>query len=70
MKINKHYSEISESYLFSTVAKKQREFSAAHPDREIIRLSIGDVTLPLAGAVVKAMHDAVDEMSTKEGIHG
>ena len=70
MKINKHYSEISESYLFSTVAKKQREFSAAHPDREIIRLSIGDVTLPLAGAVVKAMHDAVDEMSTKEGFHG
>lgn len=70
MKINKHYSEISESYLFSTVAKKQKEFSAAHPDREIIRLSIGDVTLPLAGAVVKAMHDAVDEMSTKEGFHG
>ncbi len=70
MKINKHYSEISESYLFSTVAKKQKEFSAAHPDREIIRLSIGDVTLPLAGAVVKAMHDAVDEMGTKEGFHG
>ena len=70
MKINKHYSEISESYLFSTVAKKQKEFSAAHPDREIIRLSIGDVTLPLAEAVVKAMHDAVDEMGTKEGFHG
>ena len=70
MKINKHYSEISESYLFSTVAKKQKEFSAAHPDREIIRLSIGDVTLPLAGAVVKAMHNAVDEMGTKEGFHG
>src|SRR5699024_3440582 len=51
-------------------AKKQKEFSAAHPDREIIRLSIGDVTLPLAGAVVKAMHDAVDEMGTKEEFHG
>ena len=70
MKVNKHYNEISESYLFSTVAKKQREFSQAHPDRELIRLSIGDVTLPLAGAVVKAMHDAVEEMSTKEGFHG
>ena len=70
MKVNKHYNEISESYLFSTVAKKQREFSLAHPDRELIRLSIGDVTLPLAGAVVKAMHDAVEEMSTKEGFHG
>ena len=70
MKVNKHYSEISESYLFSTVAKKQREFSAAHPDRELIRLSIGDVTLPLCQAVVKALHSAVDEMSTQEGFHG
>ena len=70
MKINKHYNEISESYLFSTVAKKQREFSAAHPDRELIRLSIGDVTLPLANAVVQAMHQAVTEMGTKEGFHG
>lgn len=70
MKVNKHYSEISESYLFSTVAKKQREFSAAHPDREVIRLSIGDVTLPLAEAVTKAMHDAVNEMATAEGFHG
>ena len=61
MKMNHHYEEISQSYLFSTVAKKAADFQKKYPDREMIKLSIGDVTLPLAGAVIKALHGAVDE---------
>ena len=70
MKINKHYAELADSYLFSTVARKAAEFQKAHPDREVIKLSIGDVTLPLAKCVIEAMHKAVDEMGTAEGFHG
>ncbi len=70
MKINKNYQNVADSYLFSTVARKQREFQEAHPDKKVIRLSIGDVTLPLAPVVIGAMHKAVDEMGTKEGFHG
>ena len=70
MNINKHYAELADSYLFSTVARKAAEFQKAHPDREVIKLSIGDVTLPLAKCVVEAMHKAVDEMGTAEGFHG
>lgn len=70
MNINKHYAELADSYLFSTVARKAAEFQKANPDREVIKLSIGDVTLPLAECVVEAMHKAVDEMGTAEGFHG
>ena len=63
MKINENFLKIESSYLFSTVAKKQREYQAAHPEADVIRLSIGDVTKPLAPAVIKAMHKAVDEMA-------
>ena len=70
MNINKNYQNLEDSYLFSTVARKQREFQEANPDKKVIRLSIGDVTLPLAPAVIDAMHKAVNEMGTKEGFHG
>ena len=70
MKMNHHYEEISQSYLFSTVAKKAADFQKKYPDREMIKLSIGDVTLPLAGAVIKALHGAVDEMSKAETFRG
>lgn len=70
MKINKHYAELTESFLFSTVARKATEFQKAHPERDVIKLSIGDVTLPLPKCVIDAMHKAVDEMSTAEGFHG
>ena len=70
MNINKHYAELADSYLFSTVARKAAAFQKANPDREVIKLSIGDVTLPLAKCVVEAMHKAVDEMGTAEGFHG
>lgn len=55
MKINSNYHNVEEGYLFSTIAKKVNEFKAAHPDKEIIRLGIGDVTLPLPQIVVKAL---------------
>lgn len=70
MKLNKHYSELNESYLFSTIGRKVNEYQAAHPDKEIIRLGIGDVTLPLARSVVEAMHKAVEEQGHKETFHG
>ena len=70
MNINTHYQEVNESYLFSTIAKKVNEYAAANPDKRIIRLGIGDVTLPLCPAVISALHQAVDEMGSKETFHG
>ena len=70
MKMNKHYNELKASYLFVDIAHKVAAYQEAHPEKEIIRLGIGDVTQPLAKCVVKAMHDAADEMGTKEGFHG
>ena len=70
MKVNKHYLELEESYLFSTIAHKVADYQAAHPDADIIRLGIGDVTLPLAKSVVQALHEASDEQGRKETFHG
>ncbi len=70
MKINGNYLNLQDGYLFATVAKKTKEFQAAHPDKKVIRLSIGDVTLPLAPSVIKAMHDAVDALANKETFKG
>ena len=70
MKANENFLKLESSYLFSTVAKKQREYQQANPDKEVIRLSIGDVTKPLAPAVIEAMHKAVDEMANEESFHG
>lgn len=70
MKVNTNYKNLNESYLFSTIARKVNEFAKANPDKEIIRLGIGDVTLPLCPAVIDAMHSAVDEMSRKETFKG
>lgn len=70
MKINSNFLKLESSYLFSTVARKQREYQAAHPDKEVIRLSIGDVTKPLVPAVIEAMHKAVDEMADEKSFRG
>lgn len=70
MKPNVNYLNLNESYLFSTVARKVNEYKAANPDKDVLRLGIGDVTLPLAPAVVKAMHEAVEEMGVKESFKG
>lgn len=69
-KANDNYLKLPGSYLFSTVARKQREYVAAHPDCNIIRLSIGDVTQPLAPAIIDALHKAVDEMAVAETFRG
>ena len=70
IKINDNYLKLPGSYLFSTIAKKVQAFQAANPDKEIIRLGIGDVTLPLAPVVIDTLHGAVDEMSKAETFHG
>lgn len=62
-KINENYLKLPGSYLFSTIAKKVSAFTEANPDKPIIRLGIGDVTLPLVPVVTEALHSAVDEMS-------
>lgn len=70
MQINRHFLEVADSYLFSTIAHKVNEYTAANPDKKIIRLGIGDVTRPLAPAVIDALHAAVDDMSKAETFHG
>ena len=69
-KINENYLKLPGSYLFSTVAKKEREYRAANPDKKIIKLSIGDVTQPIAPSIIEAMHKAVDEMGHADTFHG
>ena len=60
MKLNENYKKLEDSYLFSTISRKVAEYGEKNPDAKIIRLGIGDVTLPLAPVVVKAMQDAVE----------
>lgn len=68
--VNQNYCNLKESYLFSQIAYKVAEFTAAHPEKKIIKMGIGDVTLPLAPAVIEAMQKAVDEMGVKETFRG
>lgn len=70
MKINENYLKLRASYLFSEVAKRVKNYSAEHPDAKIIRLGIGDVTLPLSPCVISALHSAVDEMGAKDTFRG
>ena len=69
-RINENYIKLPGSYLFSTIGKKVSAYSTAHPDKKIIRLGIGDVTLPLVPAVTEALHGAVDEMGKAETFRG
>lgn len=68
--VNENYLKLPGSYLFSTIGKKVKAYSEANPDKAIIRLGIGDVTQPLAPAIIQAMHEAVDEMASAETFHG
>ena len=68
--INENFGKLPGSYLFSTVAQKVAAYRAAHPEAKIIRLGIGDVTQPLAPAVIRALHGAVDEMGRAESFRG
>ena len=69
-KINENYLKLPGSYLFSTIGKKVAAYTAAHPEKNIIRLGIGDVTQPLAPAIITALHGAVDEMGKAETFKG
>ena len=70
LKINDNYLKLPGSYLFSTIGKKVNAFSQANPDKSIIRLGIGDVTQPLAPAIIDALHSAVDEMADAKTFKG
>ncbi|WP_322181265.1 LL-diaminopimelate aminotransferase [Neglectibacter caecimuris] len=70
MKLNGNFQNLGQSYLFVTIAKKVAAYTEAHPDHKIIRMGIGDVTLPLAPVVVEAMHKASEEMGKKETFRG
>lgn len=70
IKINENYLNLQDSYLFSTIAKKVAEFQEKNPDKKVIKLGIGDVTLPIVPKVVEAIHKAADEMGTKESFRG
>lgn len=69
-KLNDNYLKLPGSYLFSTIGKRVKAYSNEHPDKKIIRLGIGDVTQPLAPAIIKALHGAVDEMADAKTFRG
>lgn len=68
--INENFLSLKQSYLFSEVAKRVSAFSERHPEKKIIRMGIGDVTLPLVDCVIDSMHQAVEDMAKKETFHG
>lgn len=70
LKINENYAKLKESYLFSEIAHRVNAYSAANPDKKLIKMGIGDVTLPLCDAVVQAMKTAADEMEKAETFRG
>ena len=69
-RINEHYQKLAAGYLFPEIGRRTRAFAESNPDAAIIRLGIGDVTLPLAPAIVDAMRRAAEEMGTPDGVHG
>ena len=70
MKLNGNFQNLQQSYLFVTIAKKVAAYTQEHPDNKIIKMGIGDVTMPLAPAVIEAMHQATEEQAHKETFHG
>lgn len=70
IKVNDNFCKLSQSYLFSEVARKIAAFKSLHPDADVIRMGIGDVTRPICPAAVEALHRAADEQSRGETFHG
>lgn len=68
--VNENFLNLKNDYLFSTITEKRREFEKNNPDKKVINLGVGDVSLPLAPVIIEAMHKAVDEMSRKETFKG
>ena len=67
---NKHYADLKDSYLFYNIAQKTKAYLEKNPDKHLYRMGIGDVSLPLCDAVIKALHEAVNDQATKENFHG
>ena len=67
---NMHYSELKDSYLFYNIAQKTKAYVEQHPEAKLLKMGIGDVSLPLCDAVIKALHEAVDDQASKESFHG
>ena len=67
---NMHYADLKDSYLFYNIGQKTKAYLAENPDKKLLRLGIGDVSLPLCDAVIKELHSAVDDQATKENFHG
>lgn len=67
---NMHYADLKDSYLFYNIAKKTKAYLEANPNKHLYRMGIGDVSLPLCDAVIKALHEAVDEQAAKGSFHG
>lgn len=70
VKVNNNFLKLQDSYLFSTIAKKVKTYQKEHPDKKIIKLGIGDVTLPIPNSIKLAMEKAVEEMNHKETFRG
>lgn len=70
LSVNENYKNVKQSYLFAEIARRVNAYAEANPDKNIIRMGIGDVTLPLCEAVISAMHNAVDEMAASETFRG
>ena len=69
-KLNEHYKDLKESYLFAEIAHRVAAYETAHPDKKIIRLGIGDVTLPLGSLAIEGLHEGVDAMASAETFKG
>ena len=70
VKPNVHYKELQSSYLFYNISLKTKAYCEAHPGTKLLRLGVGDVTLPLCSKVIKALHEAVEDQAHKERFHG
>jgi LL-diaminopimelate aminotransferase len=70
IRINENYTKLAASYLFADIARRVNAYAAAHPDRPVIRLGIGDVTEPLPAACIEALHAATDEMANRATFKG
>lgn len=70
IKINENFLKMQDSYLFSTIAKKVAKYQEENPDKEVIKLGIGDVTRPIVPSAIEAMHKAIDEMAETTGFRG
>lgn len=70
MNLNQQYLTLTENYLFSTINHKVAQYQQKHADTKIIRLGIGDVTKPLAPAIIEALHEAVAEQGQESQFHG